>query len=238
MLSHHHKTVFVHIPKCAGQSVETAFLIDVGLTWDTRAPLLLRYNDMPELGPPRLAHLIARDYVRCRYVPQDMFDSYFRFAIVRNPWSRTVSLYRHLNFNMSFREFVTQWLADQLSRREAADQYWFVRPQKEFVQDNGKLLVNEILRFETLNVDFGSIAAATGLKTALPRVNKSRDDFELSEKGATPLRRMISALGSVLSPDRRERYGDWKEFYNDDTAKIVRRLYEMDVSDFDYSFDR
>jgi len=139
---------------------------------------------------------------------------------------------------MSFREFVTQWLADQLSRREAADQYWFVRPQKEFVQDNGKLLVNEILRFETLNEDFGSIAAATGLKTALPRVNKSREDFELSEKGVTPLRRMISALGSVLSPDRRERYGDWKEFYSDDTAKIVRRLYEMDVSDFDYSFDR
>jgi hypothetical protein len=76
------------------------------------------------------------------------------------------------------------------------------------------------------------------LKTALPRVNKSKDDFELSEKGLTSLRSMISTVGSVLSPDRRERYGDWKEFYNGDTAESVRRLYEIDVSAFDYSFDR
>ena len=141
MLSHHHRTIFVHIPKCAGQSVETAFLFDLGLNWETRAPLLLRYNDMSQLGPPRLAHLVARDYVRYRYVPEDMFNSYYRFAIVRNPWSRTVALYRHLDFNMSFREFVGGWIAEQLAKGDAAEKYWFVRPQLEFVQDGGKQLV-------------------------------------------------------------------------------------------------
>src|SRR5207237_7706694 len=117
----------------AGQSVESAFLSDLGLTWETRAPLLLRFNDMPQLGPPRLAHLIARDYVRCRYVTEEMFNSYYRFAIVRNPWSRTVALYRHINLNMGFRDFVSGWLSDQLSKGEVAERYWFVRPQMEFV---------------------------------------------------------------------------------------------------------
>ena len=32
MISHEHKTVFIHIPKCGGQSVETCFLDDLGLS--------------------------------------------------------------------------------------------------------------------------------------------------------------------------------------------------------------
>ena len=57
MISHPHRTVFVHIPKCGGQSIETAFLADLGLGWKSRAPLLMGANDRPELGPPRLSHL-------------------------------------------------------------------------------------------------------------------------------------------------------------------------------------
>jgi len=42
MISHKHKTVFVHIPKVAGQSVEQMYLADLGLNWSERAVLLLR----------------------------------------------------------------------------------------------------------------------------------------------------------------------------------------------------
>jgi len=235
MLSHHHKTIFVHIPKCAGQSVETAFLFDLGLNWETRAPLLLRYNDMPQLGPPRLAHLTARDYVRCRYVPEGMFNSYYRFSIVRNPWSRTVALYRHLNFNMPFRGFVSEWLADQLAKGEMAEKYWFVRPQMEFVKDRDQLLVNDIIRFENLTEEFGRVATAAGLKTALPHVNKSADRRSPESTG---LRRISGYVAPLLRPSRRETYGHWKEYYGGDTAELVMRLYEADVIGFGYSFDR
>src|SRR4051794_30841719 len=105
MLSHQHQTIFIHISKCAGQSVENAFLADVGLTWETRAPLLLRANGDPRLGPPRLAHLPAADYVACGHVDAQTFERYFKFAIVRDPWSRAISLYRHLQLNMPFAGF-------------------------------------------------------------------------------------------------------------------------------------
>ena len=64
MISHHQKCVFVHIPKNAGQSIEHVFINLLELTWETRAPLLLRRNEHPELGPLRLAHLKAEEYVK------------------------------------------------------------------------------------------------------------------------------------------------------------------------------
>ena len=57
MISHKHKTIFVHIPKTGGQSVESVFIEDEGLTWDTRAPLLLRRNDD---GFPDLWHSCSK----------------------------------------------------------------------------------------------------------------------------------------------------------------------------------
>ena len=98
LISHSHKTVFVHVPKCGGQSIETAFLADLGLDWETRAPLLLRLNDNLRLGPPRLAHLIARDYARYHYLSDELFRSYYSFAILRDPVARTVSLYNFGSF--------------------------------------------------------------------------------------------------------------------------------------------
>ena len=53
MLSHQDKCLFVHIPKAAGQSVESIFVQRSGLTWQTRDALLLRPNKEPEQGPPR-----------------------------------------------------------------------------------------------------------------------------------------------------------------------------------------
>jgi hypothetical protein len=44
MISYKRKCVFVHIPKCAGQSIESVFDNDAGLTWENRAPFLLRPN--------------------------------------------------------------------------------------------------------------------------------------------------------------------------------------------------
>ena len=73
------------MPKAAGQSIEQVFIDALGLTTATRASLLLRKNVHPELGPPRLAHLKAGDYVRYHYLAPEQFKNYFTFSFVRNP---------------------------------------------------------------------------------------------------------------------------------------------------------
>jgi hypothetical protein len=229
MLSHHHRTIFVHVPKCAGQSVESAFLADVGLTWETRAPLLLRANEHPALGPPRLAHLLARDYVQLRYVPEEMFAAYYRFGLVRNPWSRAVSLYRHLEPDMSFVDFVGRWLPDEFDRRDWQGSWWFVRPQADYLFDADELLVRDVVRFETLADEFPRIAAASSLVSPLPHINRSG-----SGEGAARSRHR--RLRWRLRRSRFEMRPAWRDYYTAETVSGIARLYAEDVERFGYVF--
>jgi hypothetical protein len=173
----------VHIPKCGGQSIETAFLQDLGLDWMTRAPLLLRPNNTHLLGPPRLAHLLASEYVKFKYVTSEQFSKYYKFAVVRSPYSRVVSLYNYLKYPSGLHQFVEKWLREQfkLKAKYTEEQhgyegeYHFVRPQVDFVCDaSGKIIVDDIFRLEEIGDCYSQIQANSGLKSPLAHVNSSK----------------------------------------------------------------
>jgi hypothetical protein len=80
------------VPKCAGQSIERMFLKDLGLTWESHAPLLLlRPKSREEQGPQRLSHLFANEYVKFGYINASRFNDYFKFTVIRDPIDRILS---------------------------------------------------------------------------------------------------------------------------------------------------
>lgn len=249
MISHKHHCVFVHIPKCAGQSIETAFLEDLGLDWETRAVLLLRSNDRPEIGPPRLAHLIARDYMRHHYLSRELYERYFTFSVVRNPWARAVSMYRYLDINESFSDFVEKRLMRSLGLGEADVDYWFFRPQIDYVTDEtGEIIVDRIVHFEYLAEGFEQVAVEVGLKTPLRHVNKSEPGTIRQEepvRRVTALRqslvdlrlRLVKARRGIGALNARTKGKVWRDFYDDATRAQVAKLYAGDVVAFGYAFD-
>lgn len=183
MISHSHKTVFVHIPKCGGQSIESAFLADLGLSWKERAPLLLRPNDQPSLGPPRLAHLLARDYVACHYLSQELFDAYFTFALVRSPFSRVLSFYHYLNPRQTLSAFVHRTLTRAFDTPDDPDaRYYFLRPQVDFIIDaQGTPILDKVFRLEDLATAEPEIGAQTGLRAPIPHANRSTPRATLAD---------------------------------------------------------
>lgn len=77
MISHKHKCVFIHIPKCAGMSIEHLLGINVK-RFHRKFPWSVKHG-LPKLAP-------YGRYFRAK-------NNYFKFTIVRNPWERAVSAF-------------------------------------------------------------------------------------------------------------------------------------------------
>ena len=172
MLSHRFQTIFVHIPKTAGQSVERVFLEKHGLTWETRSELLLRENEDRSLGPQRLAHLYAREYIERGYVTKDEYAKYFSFGIVRNPYERAISAYRYRvpDGGISMVDFLRGAPADDYDDRAR-----HLEPQVSYLcNTDGALMVNEIIRFEHMVEAIGRVFYRLfGANAELPHTNRS-----------------------------------------------------------------
>lgn len=180
MISHEHRTIFVHIPKCGGQSVETAFLNDLSLSWNQRRTLLLRPNTKPQKGPPRLAHLTAREYVELEYTSSETFRAHYKFAIIRHPLNRAVSMYNFRHFRSELKWFIHDYLPDLFEKAGDRDhyvhdhnqRYFHLRPQVEFLYDlDGKLMVDDLVRLEEIGTEFDTVRQKAGLASDLPYVN-------------------------------------------------------------------
>lgn len=236
MISHPHRCVFVHIPKTAGQSIEHAFLDLLELTWKQRTPLLLRYNANPELGPPRLAHLRAADYVRLGHMSESEFADYFRFSFVRNPWDRAVSFYKYLGrpTECSFRRFAVEVLPNELWNT----MYWFVRPQTEFLYDEGRLMVDFVGRFESLESDFREVCNRLELPVDhLPFVNRSDSTRrKLMTSGQRVFKALDPSSPAFLNFSGRpiSRHDRFEDYYDDETWQVIADLYRSDIDAFGY----
>lgn len=153
-----HKCIFVHITKTGGTSIAKSL-----------------FGYLPY-------HYTAIDY-RVIY-GRKTFDRYFKFACVRNPWDRLYSGYRYLKAGGwdrkdaawaeanigsygDFSTFVREWLSPENIRK-----HLHFQPQCHFICDTkGRLLVDYLAYFETINEDFEAIAGHLGMDVKLGRHN-------------------------------------------------------------------
>ncbi|MEY8200433.1 MAG: sulfotransferase family 2 domain-containing protein [Colwellia sp.] len=224
------KCIFIHVPKCAGQSVEAVFLKENGLTWSERHQLLLRVNRDPEKGPPRLAHLTAREYVELGYINKENFSEYFKFGVVRNPYARLVSEYKYRGYFCSFETFVVKKMPKLTNdHNEGRDYKRHITPQVDFFKVDGSLAVDQFVKFEDLASGFSDVSKVLNLEVdILPRVN-------VSGEGGSGLSQMKEWLTRKLFWPKND--SSYRSFYNDKTKQIVADIYSEDFEVFDYDFE-
>jgi hypothetical protein len=154
----------------------------------------------------RVGHAKAKELKKA--LPRDVFDGFFKFAFVRNPWDWQVSIYHyvlqepshpdHMLFN-SFGGF-DRYLQWHIQDRR-------VELQKSFVvSDSGGLLVDFIGHYETLHQDFEIICNRLGIHSNLPHKNRSR-------------------------------HRDFREYYTTHTKALVADAFKEDIEFFGYQFD-
>jgi len=225
MISHKHKCIFIHIPKCAGTSVEKVLGHFDGFTGesgaqDHRALRMLRESNFSLHTFKSVENLMV--YLRgVKYYKKNLtnnnnrirvnhqqFEDYFKFSIVRNPWSRAFSWYKNVLRDPSHREL--HGVTEETTFKEFLKAHagkWMLRPQAYWMKDyNGEIPMDYIGKFEDL-------------PNVLEHISETLD------------------LGEITFPHEISGSGeDYREQYDDETRKLIEVIYKEDIERFDYSF--
>jgi hypothetical protein len=146
-----------------------------------------------------------------RLIGQERFDAYFKFTVVRNPFSRMVSTYYYLfshhekkygSFNGYLRALPE---LIELRRNKGGHHQ---TPQREFTHLGGEQAVDVILKFEDLPGCMDTVRARLGIKNPLPHVNKSAHPAQTRKPTAA--------------------------HYDAEGVDIIRRVYADDFALFGY----
>ncbi|MCG6983886.1 MAG: sulfotransferase family protein [Thiocapsa sp.] len=230
LVSHELKCIFVHIPKVAGTSIKSLFE-GHSASESEHDPMPFKPNDSKFDPPP--PHLRATDHLKFGHVTASQFDTYFKFAFVRNPWDRIVSEYVYRRYPSRF-DFKT-FLFERLPRPAWSDEYCHIIPQYDFVHDEaGHLVVDFVGRFESIAADFSAVKERLGLtRLSMPHRNRSSDSMTIYGPAD-----FVRQVGYMISRRRRRNtYSNYRDYYDSESRAFVAELYEKDIRAFKYSFE-
>jgi hypothetical protein len=182
-------------------------------------------------------HITASELIN--EIGVNVFESYFSFAIVRNPWDCQVSLYETPRSKL--RGISTK----DISNNNAASSGVFTQRenkfilkttshhQHEFVENLGGF--EEYIRWRcneevTLQKDFIYSEDNKLLVDFVGRFERIDEDFKIicSHIGITSPVSLPKLNTSNTTP--------YQEYYNEDTRELVMRKFEVDVNLFGYDF--
>jgi len=208
LISHHNRFLFIHIQKTAGSSLSQ----------------LLKEN-VADLSSFRGTHDHA---LWAKSAGGFIWEDYYKFAFVRNPWDRLVSwymmitqhsqrllleqpgyehnlLWRYVLENAdSFESFIHNCTAciDDVDGRKS-----FVFNQLDYLTDEaGNCIVDFIGRFETFSADTLKLCDALGL-----------DNVAISHTNTST-------------------HAHYRDYYNDVTRRLVAQRFAKDIDYFSYQF--
>ena len=153
IVNHKHKHVFIHVPKCAGSSMERLSFVG-GADHDSMSQLLLE-------SP----------------------GSYFRWGFVRNPFDRLVSVYHAIwqhSDNDKSREIAPenfeQFAGELVPNKVEAFKFKHLDPQTTFLCDSrGTILLDFVGRYENLNKDWRYVCRKLSVDfVSLPHTNTTQ----------------------------------------------------------------
>ena len=182
MISHENKIIFIHIPKCAGSSIEYYFGTK---PFNWKIP---NYKNLTGWCPKRKIHLhhaTAKQLLELDLIDEKIWKEYTKFTIVRNPWARAVSDYlwmlKDTGIHDSFKKFILKEgkfkhiLNDSENMNYRGDH---LIPQLDFISINNKIVIDNILKFENIKNEYPLFLKKVGLTTKpLPHDKKGKKFF-------------------------------------------------------------
>lgn len=201
--------IFVHVAKTGGQALKSAL-----------RPYAVR--KAPGQWRRFLSHLPVQEGMDVQFgphasirwaklkLPRSFFDGAFKFGLVRNPYDLAVSRYAFVcgeSDHHRHKQAQTQSFEDFL-RMERRRALWRPRDQSAMLSDfSGKLLVDQVYRFEQMEEAFADIVTRLRLPVSP----------ELARKNAS-------------------QRGRYQEYYSPVERELVEQIWRRDLDRFGYEF--
>ena len=223
MISHKHKCIFVHIPKCAGTSIEKSlghFEDYAGRDQQDHSSIRMMepINSKTFSSAENIKELLKRFLVQIKPAPnprnkytvsREQYEKYFKFTMVRNPWARAHSWYKNVTRDKLHR--AEMQISDSISFYDFLETFKYktgLRPQTFWIKNyKGHISLDYIGRFENLANDFEKVCNLMNIE---------------------PLK---------LPHELQRTCNDYRDAYDDKTRDLISRLYREEIELLGYSFD-
>ena len=204
IVSHRHRFIFFAVPRTGTHAIRTALGPVLGdEDWQQQSLTAQVRLPVPALARFNHGHLSLRQ-VQANLAP-GVWRDYFKFAFVRDPFDRFVSVCAMLNKrNPGYRGRETASMKRALTIPRFRQRV-LVRPQVEMLLDgSGELGMDLVGRYETLQESFAVVCRQIGIaEVDLERSNASEHDAHAS-------------------------------YYDDELLATVTAFYHRDFEAFDY----
>lgn len=204
------KIIFVHIPKTGGTSIGEMLGFSETRNYfiDKKDSRIISENHSLK---STLEHRDCKELIRI--VGPKVWDSAFKFSIVRNPWDRAYSWYK---FNIKLNKH--RMRQDQISFED-----WII---ESFERKNSKYFFNTKLfqsQYDFLSDDTGELAV-----DFIGRFENLRDELDRIKK-------IIPIQGQLqhLNPTKKDNY---QTVYSEYSKNTVAQHYFKDIKEWNYSF--
>ncbi len=168
MISFQKRFLFVHIPKTAGNSIQSTLR---DYSEDQLVALRKEQDGIERFGLRNPNYKIKKHSTLCEYrdvLGDEQFRSLYKFTCVRNPWDRMVSYY--FTPTQSPETWDRKKFRNTISKAVSVADYLRLDRNEQDPFAN----VDYIIRFENLADDFRTFCGTLGISPAtLPRYNRS-----------------------------------------------------------------
>lgn len=230
LISHKYKYIFIHVPKCGGTTV-TRYLqsipgaVDVESSRDEKSPLWVHttLSNLKKYFSQQRKQSNTSNWV---------WDDYYKFCFIRNPWDTVVSLY---HYYMGLRDTAKRYMKPGAMPTEFTPEFqqWWEYVAKvtsgkyTFKQliEKGKLVDESLEAFMTdypTDKEFGKMDYVGKLE------NIQQDMKFILKKLGIP--------GKPIPHLNKSKHKHYTSYYDDTTRQIIEDKYSKIIKRFGYKY--
>jgi hypothetical protein len=241
------KFIFIHVKKTAGKSIKSC-LVEQNCIFDRRI-LLCKEEEEKEIqllyiDKVRKEGKHVRPYYVKKAMGQENFNQYFKFAFVRNPFGRLVSLFlscrrKWNNISNKERKKMSKDIEDRKKKNILYKSIFEYDDFSQWILDisNFNKLHDELQKgwYDSVlknQYDFLSDENGNILVDYIGKFENLTNDFQV----ICDKLEINNTLSNFHKDKTTYKYDNYRKYYNDFTRKIISQLLEKDLEYFNYVF--